>query len=274
MPDVGLPEDGELQLGPVRLPAGKRVVAGYGSAGPVAWATVEPVADPGRMWRALSEVGSDTGLVPFLLAGLNETTARPWDAGEFSDPADISRLAQMDSAELLAGLWRDEFEAEDDDTGEDADEDLDEEFAAMIAPFSSRFPGLAPASDQALPATAIEAALGALPAARVGLAVASRPADVLSLIGWDGAVNRWGNSLVISAVLRSWEERFGARLLSVGFAEIQLLVQRPPRTREAAQQLAAEQFAFCDECAGEGLHDISSITAHLLTSPVWTFWWD
>jgi len=192
MPDVGLPEDGELQLGPVRLPAGKRVVAGYGSAGPVAWATVEPVADPGRMWRALSEVGSDTGLVPFLLAGLNETTARPWDAGEFSDPADISRLAQMDSAELLAGLWRDEFEAEDDDTGEDADEDLDEEFAAMIAPFSSRFPGLAPASDQALPATAIEAALGALPAARVGLAVASRPADVLSLIGWDGAVNRWG----------------------------------------------------------------------------------
>src|SRR5215472_17104072 len=166
---------------------------------PVAWAPVRPVPDPGRIWQALSEIAAETGLVPFLLAGLDETTARPWDAGEFSDPADISRLAQMDSAELLAGLWRDEFEAEDDDTGEDADEDLDEEFAAMIAPFSSRFPGLVPASDQALPATAIEAALGALPAARVGLAVASRPADVLSLIGWDGAVNRWGNSLVISA---------------------------------------------------------------------------
>src|SRR5215469_6803908 len=139
MPDVGLPEDGELQLGPVRLPAGKRVVAGYGSAGPVAWATVEPVADPGRMWRALSEVGSDTGLVPFLLAGLDETTARPWEAGEFSAPADISQLAHMDSAQVLAGLWRDEFEEEDDESEDEADE----EFAAMIAPFSRRFPGLA-----------------------------------------------------------------------------------------------------------------------------------
>ena len=53
-----------------------------------------------------------------------------------------------------------------------------------------------------------------------------------------------------------------------------LLASRPPRSTRHAQQLAAEQFAFCDECAGKGLRDISEITDHLLTSPIWTFWWD
>ena len=82
------------------------------------------------------------------------------------------------------------------------------------------------------------------------------------------------DALPIAAVLRSWEERFGAKLLTIGFAKIQLLAHRPPRTQQAAQLLAAEQFAFCDECADKGLHDVSSITDHLLRSPIWTFWWD
>jgi len=43
-------------------------------------------------------------------------------------------------------------------------------------------------------------------------------------------------------MLRSWEDRFGARLIDVGFADLRLLVERPPRTLEAAQRLAAEQW--------------------------------
>jgi len=116
--------------------------------------------------------------------------------------------------------------------------------------------------------------LGALPPARVGLAPASRPADALPMLGWDGAANRHDTALPIAAVLRSWEDRFGARLLRVGFAEISVRAQRPPRTVESAQRLAAEQWAFCNECAGEGLHDIPRITASLMSSPIWTFWWD
>ena len=119
------------------------------------------------------------------------------------------------------------------------------------------------------------------PGARVAAAGPDRrrrcvpPADVLPLIGWDGAVNHGDDyAVVIAAILRSWEQRFGARLLRVGFADIQLLADRPPRTLQAARLLAAEQFAFCDECAGQGLHDVASITDHLLSSPVWTFWWD
>ena len=79
---------------------------------------------------------------------------------------------------------------------------------------------------------------------------------------------------MVGAVLRSWEDRFGARLLRVGFAQVSVLAQRPPRTLESAQRLAAEQWAFCSECAGEGLHDVARITASLMSSPIWTFWWD
>src|SRR5690242_14969359 len=79
----------------------------------------------------------------------------------------------------------------------------------------------------------------------------------------------------VAAVLRSWEARFGARLTAVGpGGQITLLVERPPRTTEAAQAVAAEHFAFCDECAGQGLRDIPGITASLVNAPTWTFWWD
>jgi hypothetical protein len=79
----------------------------------------------------------------------------------------------------------------------------------------------------------------------------------------------------LAAVLRSWEDRFGARLLSMGpGAEIRLLVSRPPRSAEAAQRVAVEHYVFADECAGQGLRDISSITASLVNAPIWTFWWD
>jgi Domain of unknown function (DUF4253) len=78
--------------------------------------------------------------------------------------------------------------------------------------------------------------------ARIGLAAASRPADLLPLIGWDGAASRWEDAVVIAAVLRSWEEQFGARLLRVGFAGIQLLADRPPRTLQAALRLPTWTF--------------------------------
>jgi hypothetical protein len=96
---------------------------------------------------------------------------------------------------------------------------------------------------------------------------------VLPAVGWR-TIDRFPTSLPIAAVLRSWEARFGARLLDVGpGAQIRLLVDRPPRSAEAAQRVAAEHFAFCDESAGEGLHDIPAIAASLVDAPVWTCWW-
>ena len=129
-----LPEEGELRLGPVTLPAGKRVHAGYESAVPVAWVTLEEVPDAGRVWAALSGTSQETGLVPILLGGLAMdpaqlraelgpvdvtrldhmdaatlgllgAAARPWDEEEFGYPADATQLDHMDAASLLESWW-------------------------------------------------------------------------------------------------------------------------------------------------------------------------
>lgn len=311
MPASSLPEDGPLRLRQVSLPPGRRV-GSYG--GPqVAWVTDEPVQDPGPVWAALSRESPSAGLVPFLAASLEDgygkgltmeslalaggadlgeayediyarypnyddeerrkrgdrrrPRGRPWDDGEFSEPEDISGLGLIDSARVQQDLWEGEAPSQ---------EELaeDEDARVMFAPFSHEFPGLAPACHEELPDDKIESALRKLWPSRIGLAAAERPADVLPLIGWDGNCN-WGTgTLPLAAVLRSWEDRFGARLLRIGFATISVLATRPPRDLRSAQLLAAEHVVFCDECAGLGMREISSLTKYLLASPVWTFWWD
>jgi uncharacterized protein DUF4253 len=78
--------------------------------------------------------------------------------------------------------------------------------------------------------------------------------------------------LPLTAVLRSWEDRFGAGLVDVGYADLCLLVERPPRTLESAQRIAG-QVVLADECIGS-FRNISNIAARLVNAPIWTFWWD
>jgi uncharacterized protein DUF4253 len=124
----------------------------------------------------------------------------------------------------------------------------DEEIAAGMAPFGPGFPGLAPPGQTALSDAELQRALDSLAPARIGLVPVGRPADVLAALGWDLCFERL-DTLPLTAVLRSWENRFGARLLEVGFADIKLLVERPPRDLSSAQRIAAEHCALADECA-------------------------
>ena len=74
-------------------------------------------------------------------------------------------------------------------------------------------------------------------------------------------------------MLRSREDRFGARPIDVGYADLRLLVERPPRSLEAAQCLAAEQVVLADDCI-DGAREVPNIAARLVNAPIWTFWWD
>jgi Domain of unknown function (DUF4253) len=60
------------------------------------------------------------------------------------------------------------------------------------------------------------------------------------------------------------KDRFGARLLRVGFGDFSVLASWP-RSKAHAERIAAEHYAFCDECAGRGLSDVRRIAEHLLT---------
>jgi len=256
-----LPQEGELRLGAVMLPAGRRVVPTEGPGEPVAWVTTTPVPDAGLAWSALSDAHQQTGLVPILL-----TDSEKDEDYFFSGPADLAALDHLDATEVLAERWERRMPS-------DGEEDSDQ-LAAIRGPFSSEFPGLAPPEDAKLSMAQLYAALRSLPDAPIGLVPARRAADVLPTVGWCGS-DQFQTPLPVAAVLRSWEARFGARLLTVGpGAQIRLLVERPPQTTEAAQAIAAEHFAFCDECAGQGLRHIPKITASLVNAPTWTFWWD
>jgi Domain of unknown function (DUF4253) len=263
-----LPEERQLRLGSVTLPAGRLIFGNYGSGDPIAWATVQPVPEPGRVWAALSELHPHTGLVPILLDGLDGDTRRPWDNAEFTDPVDITALDALDAGTVLETMWTDSLGTLH--GGEQEHPDI----IRQRAPFTSLFPGPAPPEQTPLDPAQLQEALDSLrQSARIALVATDRPADVLPEIGWQGVTNRYEFLLPIAAVLRSWEDRFGARLLEVGFAEIRLLVERPPHNLKAAERIAAEHYAFCDESGG-GLRDIRSIAASLVNSPIWAFWWD
>lgn len=255
-----LPEDGEVQLGEVVLPPGRRIVPMDGPGDPVAWVTTRPVPDAGLAWSALSDLYQQTSLVPVLL-----TDSERDEDFYFYAPADVADLDHLDAADMLRTLW---------DQSMPLNQVDDFHAVSERAPFSRQFPGLAPPEDSGLSMAQLHATLRSLPPAPVALVPARRAADVLPMVGWCNP-DRFETSLPIAVVLRSWEVRFGARLLRVGpGAQIQLLVERPPRTTETAQRIAAEHFAFCDECAGQGLREIPEITASLVNAPTWIFWWD
>jgi hypothetical protein len=282
-----LPGDGPARLGPVTLPAG-RLVMGNLPSQPVAWATTDPVPDSGRVWAALSELHPETGLVPIQLHGLRVDSMfpsdrqglpgdalRPWDNGEFFTPEDPREADRIDVAAHLEALWHDWVSWSDED---------DPETAERRGPYGPAWPGLAPPERTPLTPAEQQHALDVVlprirqahrdtPVARIGLVPAGRPADVLAVIGWDRLVPRGESLLPLTAVLRSWEDRFGARLIDVGLENLRLFVERPPRTLQAAQRLAAEQAVIADDCI-DGARNIPDIAARLVNAPIWTFWWD
>jgi len=288
----GLLPEGDLRVGPIRLPAGRRIIPFEGTGEPAAWVTGQPVPEPGAAWSALSGLHAETGLVPILLADE--------EAGEdffFYTPAGVADVDRLNAAQVLAARWA-MMRAQAEQTQNSQlswGALLSRQFPglkrdergrpiwpppAVAAAELGPFPGLAPRSDSRLSAAERDAALGPLPAARIGLVAAQRPADVLAIVGWStfddpARGDQPQNAVWIAAVLRSWEDRFGAQLLNVGpGAVIQLLVERPPRSLEAAQRIAAEHRVFADECAGTGASDIPSISASIVSAPIWTFWWD
>jgi len=233
-----VPDDGEVHIAGLGMSyAGRQLRAASGV--PVVWVGDKATGSAGIIWAEVAKRSARSGLLPILLSGMPGDSARPWDTGEqVSEPEDTSAIDGMDAAEVLKGWW---WAVGEDELAKD------EDVREMLAPFGGRFPGLAPAVEEDLdPELMRRAVMQYTRDARIGLVPAARPADILPRIGWAGACNnRTASELAV--VLRSWEDRFGARLLEVGFADIRLLVSRPPQTLEAAQPIAAEHFAFADE---------------------------
>jgi hypothetical protein len=218
-----------------------------------------PLDDLG-LYRGLLLEAPSTGCCPVLLAGNALATLQEnWNPA----PA-LAELEQRDAAAVLADRYPDGclFHAD------------------CLKPFGTAFPGLAPATPtRALlrPAEIVETAAeeAAFPGASLlGLVPVARPADIPAAIGWFGMCNSWDDVVGLSAVLRSWEDRFGAVLVRMNSATLELAVAAPPWERSECLAIAAEHFAFCDDTFHGNPGTLRDYANLLRGNTRWSFWWD
>ena len=245
----------------IKLPAGKLILAEEREDPlPVGWVALKVGAKHGATWRTLATSFPQHGLWPVVLSSLSSDDERPWLAGElgFDEP---SSPADFDVLTVLRERWRSGVPTED------------AEGLAALAPFGPEFPGLAARFDGKDDLGALTSAVDALEG-RLGLVPVTRPADVPVALAWSGPLNHFSDMGLLSAVLRSWEDRFGAFLVGVGFDTISLAVERPPADRRAAASVAAEHFAICSDCVWQGPGSIEAYADQLLGARTWQLWWD
>jgi Domain of unknown function (DUF4253) len=262
-----LPPDGAADIVGVPLPAGRRISGGTESgrpAEPALWVTAA-FEQAASTWLALRERLRGTDLVPLLLSDLPGQPGRPWTSGELR-PAELDAVAGLDIRAVLRDLW---------DRSVPGPEQDEADTVELLVPYSRSFPGLAPPTTEQAGAGELEAAvLAANGPLRIGLALATGPADALVSIGWTGAANHDVTAGLLAVVLRSWQERFGATLMHLGFDTMDLLVERPALSSAAAFAVAAEHFAFCMDNVRQGAGSIREYAEDLLGATRWSFWWD
>lgn len=137
------------------------------------------------------------------------------------------------------------------------------------------FTGLAPGMEIYEDPLAV-AATSEIAARRSHLALvpSARPADAVTVLGWRGTCNRHDDVVGLSAVLRSWEERYGAVLVEIDFMTLWLSVAAPPRSQQECRAVAAEHFAFCPDVDGEDPRALRHYAGTLAGREWWRFWWD
>lgn len=239
------------------LPPGRLV-----GSPPTYWVSEETVeADA---WELATAARSKTGLAPAFIVEHDLEDSTP-----FGQPT--SHIGQYDVDAVLRELWND---------GLVYDGEVDPEMAELTAPFNGRWPGLSDAlpfredPDELLREHVL---VMAGENTQLLLTPAERNADIPGAMAWSGPVNHIQEPVEISVVLRSWEERFGTRILRIGFDTLELTVAAPPTTSEQAIAVAAEHYAFCPDAIHQGYTDTETLAEYaetLLDDDRWKFWWD
>jgi hypothetical protein len=75
-------------------------------------------------------------------------------------------------------------------------------------------------------------------------------------------------------VLRSWEDRFGIRVVGLGYDVLVVSVAAPPATLAEATAVAAEHFAFCPDAVLRDGDDLASHAERIVGEHSWSFCWD
>lgn len=221
---------------------------------PLLWCAEQSVSTGN--WTALGGRAGRAGLLPVLLdLGGDQGGPEDWEL----IPASASYAGDHDAEEVLADFW-DEYAAAED------------EWPGLAEPLTRV------ADPDARAAEVADSLADGRPWFRephLALVPARRSADIPAAIGWAGPLNYEEDVAVYCAVLRSWEDRFGIRVVALGFDRLVVSVAAPPTTPEEAEAVAAEHFAFCpDAITQDGPGAVRDYAKQLLGASAWSFWWD
>jgi hypothetical protein len=190
----------------VNLPSGHLET---GESGATFWVSDDYLKRPAALASDLALRFPQTGLWPLGWSWDFETPHAYAEA-----EVDLDAVAALDVAEVLASAWN--------DYGFDP----------------TQFHGLADKSSQLSDIDAFSILDGAEPwtqraGRRLLLVACTRPADVLATLGLRGERLAPGPQC---AVLRSWEERFGAFLIDLSPSSVTFAVHAPPTAPEQARR--------------------------------------
>ncbi|MEU4407437.1 DUF4253 domain-containing protein [Streptosporangium sp. NPDC023963] len=242
--DVVWPDPGYAQLAVRRRPA--------------FW--LSEVAVSGEYWARLRAQHERSGLWPVLL----EDSVQPWSAGQIA-PDTAGQIDNYHAAAFMAEVWSDWI----------AKANLDQ--LELLDPFGPECPGPAPSGRLAADPGVVADWYAGLVAERrtpLGLVAVERGADALAVMGWQGALNHNEWMVPLAAVVRSWEDRFGVRVVGMGFNTLDLSVAAPPTTSEHALHVAAEHWTFCPDSIIQGAGNLIDYAEQIKGRNAWSFWWD
>lgn len=235
----------------IKLPEGHLIISPAGRS--LAWVSNAAVVDIQSLWLRLAGRFDRTGLWPLASRGLSGDLRRPW-----SDAEDLRHLvepADVDAFDAKSFLVKEVSSAN---------------AAAVdvpVVPITLEQHTQPP--QRALPLTADHLEQGSL----LILVPTTRPADALNALGWTHGVNYDLSEAALAAVLRSWEDRFGAVLTSVDFDAIDVEVTRPPGA-DLSVAVGYEHYGFCPDNIDQGAGTLSAYARQISGARTWKFWWD
>ncbi|WP_327699807.1 DUF4253 domain-containing protein [Streptomyces sp. NBC_00459] len=240
-----------------------------------AWVSDEFPEDIERLWPRLLSERRASGLVPLLC--LPDAMGRPLSL----DHITAVRLEEVLTADFIEyrrrrlPLWTDPTPAP-------VPEGI-EPWPHDPGPPFEQWPGLAPATPvtsagptpeeaaSSLIARLIEAGDFGLAECRLVLVPAHRSSDALALIGWSAEAPL----LLLCALLRSWEDRFGAQVVAAFGSELHVSVARPLVEAEHASLLALEHvLSTADNIVDDPPTPFPEYATDLVGRTSWSFWWD
>ncbi|WP_190820985.1 DUF4253 domain-containing protein [Saccharopolyspora pogona] len=233
---------------------------------PLCW--ISDAAPVPQLIAALRAEHSLTGLLPLLLCDSDEVYGERCTVGVVP-PEPLEHIDRWRVVDVMVRIWDGLVQA-DDDLGPAYD-------LEVLAPFDYACPG--PARGGNLLADPDVLANQQLPRfidadTRLALVPVQRGADVLTALGWSGAANHVSRTAGLSAMARSWEERFGARLLRLGPDRLDLSVAAPPQDPDHAAAVAAEHWTFCPDRIIQETGTIGAYAQEIRGRRTWSFWWE